>query len=159
MSTSAKTKVAVTVVAFALLGFLLNPNAPLGAAVFGAPSDEGPQPTGGQVAALMAVALLESVAFGLGAAFLLFGLPLVRHLVGRPGAARAAWLAVAWSLLSWVPHTALHQTAGADFAKLVAIEYAFHVTLVLAAASIAWVFASHAPRPVPARPTPDALDA
>lgn len=156
---STKTKVIATLVVFALVGLMLNPNAPLGAAIFGTPPESDHGPTGGQIAALMVVALVESLAFGLGFAFLLFGLPAVRRAVPHAGPARAVWLATTWALVSWVPHTALHQTVGEDFAKLVAIEYAFHVTLVLGAAAIAWALVTRARAPTHARPTPDTADA
>lgn len=158
-----KTVVIATVAAFTLLGLLLTPHAPLGSVLWGPMPEGGAQPTGGQIGALMLVALIECVAFGLGAAFLLFGFPTVRRLVPRAGLARAAWLAIGWSLVSWVPHTALHQTAGDDFAKLVGIEYAFHVTLVLGAAAVAWALVATARGHEKTRPAgraaPDAADA
>lgn len=135
---NSKTKTVLTVVAFTVLGFLLNPNAPLGAVVFGAPpSDGAEEPTGAQIGLLMAVGLVESIAFGLGAALLLLGGALVRRLAAVGIPARAAWLATVWGLMSWVPHTALHMTAGDDMARLIAIEYGFHVTLVVAAIFVA----------------------
>lgn len=140
----ARTKVILVAVAFSIVGFLLNVNAPLGGMVFGTPPEGGASPSGGQVAALMVVALVEAIAFGVGAAFLAFGLPHARRLIPRPGLATAAWIAVAWLLVSWVPHSAMHQTAGEDFAKLVGIEYAFHVTLVVGGAVLAWALATGA---------------
>jgi hypothetical protein len=132
-------KVIATVVVFTVLGFLLSPQAPLGAAIWGAPPAGGEDPTGAQIGLLMFVALVESIAFGLGVAFLVFAFPaLVRAL--DPGApARIAHLAIAWGLVSWVPHSALHQTNGDNMARLIVIEYAFHVTLIVAAAALAWV--------------------
>lgn len=129
-----------TIVAFTLLGFLLTPHAPLGSIVWGPLPEGGMEPVGGQIAALMIVSVLECIAFGLGAAFLLFGFPLVRRLIPSAGLARAAWVAIGWSLVSWVPHTALHMTAGDDIGKLIGIEYAFHVTLVLGGAALAAAF-------------------
>lgn len=133
---SPKAKVLLIVLVASIVGFLMNPQAPLGAAIFGAPPAGGPEPTGGQIGALMVVATLEAIAFGCGVAFLAMGLPSVRRAL--PRFAVPAWLAVSWLLVSWVPHTALHQTAGDNFAKLVGIEYAFHVTLVLGGALLAW---------------------
>lgn len=141
----ARTKVILVAIAFAIVGFLLNPNAPLGGMLFGAPPEgSGPSPSGAQIAALMVVALVESIAFGVGVALLAFGLPRARRLIPRAGLATAAWIAVVWLLVSWVPHTAMHQTAGRDFAKLVAIEYAFHVTLVAGGAILAWALTTGA---------------
>lgn len=135
-----KTKVVLTVSAFTLLGFMLNPNAPLGAMVWGHPPAEAEPPAGALLGLLMVIGLVESVAFGLGIAFLAFGHPLVRRLAARSVDARAAWLAIVWSLASWVPHTAMHMTNGSNMARLVAIEYMFHLTLVVAAAVLARFF-------------------
>ncbi|HET6405014.1 MAG TPA: hypothetical protein VFH78_10230 [Candidatus Thermoplasmatota archaeon] len=133
-------KVIGTIVLGTLVGFMLNPHAPLGAALFGAPPAGDHEPTGGQVGALMAVALVEAIAFGLGLAFLVFGYAAMARRLGSDGSTRLAHLAVVWGLMSWVPHTAMHQTNGDNIARLIVIEYAFHVTLVLAAAALAWAF-------------------
>lgn len=131
-------KLVVTVLAFAFLGMLLGPHAPLGAALWGAPPEGGAEPSEGQVAALMIVALVEAVGFGIGGAILLFGRGPLRALGAGAAQTTLAWLVLVWALMSWVPHSALHQTAGEDFAKLVGIEYAFHVTLILGASYLAW---------------------
>lgn len=128
-----------------LLGLLLSPHAPLGGMLFGAPPAGGAEPTGAQLGALMLVAAVEAVAFGLGLAFLAYGLGAMERRLGSSGATRAAHLAIVWGLVSWVPHSAMHQTNGDDFARLVVIEYAFHVTLVLAAGVLAWALV-RAPR-------------
>lgn len=133
---STKSKVAATVLVFTIAGFLLNPETPLGAAVWG-PSAELPgeaPPPGWAVPTLIVVALLQALAFGGGFAFLFFGRDAVRRLGATTGLATWTWLAVAWLLLSWVPHGALHQTSGADLGKLAIIEVAFHVTLMAGAA-------------------------
>jgi hypothetical protein len=137
---STKAKIGWTVLAFTIAGFLLNPNTPLGAAVWGhAEGDGSIAPTPMQLALLMGVVFVQSLGFGIGGAFLLYGFATARRLFPRGNQARIAHLAVSWGLLSWVPHSALHETAGANFDKLVAIEYSFHVTLVLAAAALAWL--------------------
>lgn len=134
-----KTKVAGTVLVFAIVGFMLNPGTPVGEALWGPMAETGgPGPTAAQFALLMGVTLVQALAFGAGLAFLLFGFGAIRRIFATEGQARAAQLSIAWSLASWVPHSALHMTAGADLGKLVAIEVLFHVTLILAAAALGW---------------------
>jgi len=100
----------------------------------------GSDPTTLQLALLIGVALFEAAAFGLGVAFLLFGLPLVRRAVGTNAPLTwAACAAIAWSLLSWWPHDNLHRVAG-DLSALIGIEYTFHTTLIISAAIIAFTF-------------------
>jgi hypothetical protein len=43
------------------------------------PAEGGPEPTGGQLPFFILLALMESVLFGSGISFLLFGLPTVRR--------------------------------------------------------------------------------
>ncbi len=97
-------------------------------------------PTTPQLAMLIGVALFEAAAFGLGVAFLVFGLPLVRRATG--GNAPLTWAtfaAIAWSLLSWWPHDNLHRVTN-DLGSLIGIEYTFHTTLIIGAAVIAVTF-------------------
>lgn len=123
----------------ALLGFLLGGSAPLGSMLW--PPADGPRPEGANLVLLMGMAAVEATAFGIGVAFLAFGYPAVRRAVPSPGMAVAAHLSLAWLFVNWVPHTALHMAHGNiltpdDFTGLVAIEYGFHFTLILAAATL-----------------------
>ena len=100
-----------------------------------------PSPTGGQLALFIILLALEALLFGLGVAFLLFGLPLVRSLTGE--SARGTWatfISIGWFLVSWWPHDNLHIHTGQDLGTLLFIEYAFHVTLMLAALVVAAAF-------------------
>lgn len=133
-------KVIGTIVLGTVVGFMLNPQSPVGAALWGAAPEGGEAPTGGQIGLLMAVSLVEAIAFGVGLAFLFFGRSAMRRVLGSGGFATAAQLAIAWGLLSWVPHSAMHQTNGDNMARLIVIEYVFHVTLIAAAALLAWAF-------------------
>jgi hypothetical protein len=154
----ATTKFRVTVLVFAIVGFMLAPQTPLGAVIWGPAVAEGAPPTGTQLGLLLGVEVVQSVAFGLGIAVLTWGLPAFERLFA--GRARITQLAVAWGLASWVPHGALHMTAGANLDKLIVIEYAFHVTLVLAGAALAyavWRTAEERASPAPAAvPRPSA---
>lgn len=132
-----RAKVILVVAAGTLLALALNPHAPLGAAVFGAPPAGGAQPTSLQMGLLMVVSGVEALAFGLGLAFLAFGGPVTRQLVRHRVFANLVWLGTVWLLVSWTPHSALHEVAGESIAKLIVIEVAFHVTLILAALTYA----------------------
>lgn len=119
------------------LGFLLMGNAPLGNVLW-PPAETPAEPEGATLALLMAVGFIEVLAFGLGVTFLAFGRRHVQNLTMTRGPyATLVWLAIAWLLVNWVPHTALHMSVGnlltpSDFTGLMAIEYGFHLTLILA---------------------------
>lgn len=95
----------------------------------------GPEPTpgleGGALGALMVYAVVEAIAFGFGIAWLAFG----RRITSL---STPSYLAIGWMLTSWAPHGAFHQaTAHTNWAGLAAIEYGFHLTMIVAAAMVA----------------------
>jgi hypothetical protein len=97
-------------------------------------------PTGVQLPLLIALSLFEGLAFGLGISFLAFGLPTVRRATaGNKPLMWATFVSIAWWLVSWWPHDNLHRVAS-DLSGLIAIEYAFHVTLIVAACCVAFTF-------------------
>lgn len=128
---------ALTAAPFGLLGALLNPRAPLGHRLFGDVQLDGADPSGIQMGLLVLVAIVEVAGFTFGGLFLVRGWGLTQRYIPSPRLARAAHFAIVWSLMSWVPHGALHQTNGHDLWRLIAIEYAFHVTLIASAAILA----------------------
>lgn len=134
-------KVLAVALPVALLGFLLQPNSPLGSQIW-PPAEGGAEPTAVQIPLLLFVALLEATAFGVGAAFLVFGRDLLAKAPGATkGWATGAWLAIGWGLVSWVPHSSMHISNGPDnFGRLILIEYLFHVTLIVAAGVLAMFF-------------------
>src|SRR6266542_1780858 len=86
------------------------------------PDLHGAAPSGLQLLLFMALAALESLALGLGVAFISYGLPLVRRVAG--GSRARAWItfiATAWLLISWWPH-----------------DYLFHVSMMVAGAVLAY---------------------
>jgi len=86
---------------------------------------------------------INAMALGLGAAFLAFGLPAIRCLVpSAPGRAAAAYLAIAWLLMSWYPHGGLHASNGMDAGPLLWIEYGFHLPLIAAPLVLIWALTS-----------------
>lgn len=136
-----RTKVVALTVVLTVLAFLAGVGAPLGSFWGSRPAGEG-EPTGGQIPLFLLMAIIEAVAFGLGVSFLFFGSGLVRAAGGASqGLARAAHLAISWGLISWWPHSNLHQVnRPGDFAGLLAIEYGFHATLIVAALIVAAFF-------------------
>ena len=90
----------------------------------------------------MGLGIVESVAFGLGVAFLIFGWRLVRQTGVGPFAAWGGYMGIAWSLVNWWAHDGFHRVTGLNFGGLVRIEYGFHVTLILGGILTAYFFLS-----------------
>ena len=86
------------------------------------------------------LSLIESLTFGLGVAFLIFGWP---HLWQRSfGSKRMTWamfISIAWLLISWWPHDHLHALNKTQ-QGLLFIEYGFHLTLYIGGAILAYGF-------------------
>jgi hypothetical protein len=86
---------------------------------------------------------MESVLFGLGISFLLFGLPAVRRVSADSKArARAMYLSIGWLMISWWPYDHLLISNGNNLQGLLFIEYGFHFTLMIAALVLAYCFLS-----------------
>ncbi|MGI9599007.1 MAG: hypothetical protein ACR2QK_22780 [Acidimicrobiales bacterium] len=129
-----KKKWVAVIVAGTILAILLGANGPLGG-FWGVETGET-DPEGGILAGLILASIVESIAFGVGLAWIAFGRGLVKH-VSRP-LAMATYVAVAWSLVSWAPHTAFHQSLAAEnWGGLLAVEWGFHITLVIGAFVVA----------------------
>ncbi|MCP2328953.1 hypothetical protein HDA40_007460 [Hamadaea flava] len=121
--------VVATVAAF-LLGRVLWPDPP-----------GSMTPPGSLLPAFLLLSAIESVAFGLGIAFLVFGPTLLRRLGGGSRLTWAAYGAIAFMLLSWWPHDNMHRVLSHhDFGGLARIEYLFHLPLMVAAAITATFF-------------------
>jgi hypothetical protein len=86
--------------------------------------------------------IFESLAFGLGLAFVIFGRRMVRETGVGPLAAWGGYLGISWSLVNWWAHDGFHRVTGLNFDGLLRIEYGFHVTLILSAALAAYFFLS-----------------
>ena len=54
----------------------------------------------------------------------------------------AMYLSIGWLLVSWWPHSHLHQVVGEDLQELLYIEYGFHVTTIICAVVLAYGFVS-----------------
>ena len=83
------------------------------------------------------VSALEALLFGVGVAFVIFG----RRRLGadRSRLATAAFVAIAWTLVSWWPHDNFHRVSH-DWYSLAAIEVGFHLTLIVSIVIIALYF-------------------
>jgi hypothetical protein len=114
-------QVILTVLAFGVVAFLLGrvlwPD-PVGAAT--------PPPM--VLPIFIAISALEALLFGVGIAFIVFGRRWLTFDGSRLGL--AAFVAIAWSLVSWWPHDNFHRVTH-DWTGLAAIEVGFHVTLIV----------------------------
>ena len=129
----------VVTLVLAVVAFLASPNGPLGG--FWRPSADFPVPTNTQVPFFVLLNVAESLAFGLGISFLIFGYSLMQKtLPASKGLTFAAYLCIGWLLSSWWPHDSLHVANGMNLSGLLEIEYGFHVTLMIAGGILAFFF-------------------
>ena len=127
----------VVTVVLAAIAFLASPNGPLGG--FWRPSVDFPPPTAAQLPWFVLLNVSESLTFGFGIAYLFFGYPLIRNILpGSKNLTLAAHLSIAWLLFSWWPHDSLHVANGTNMSGLLAIEYGFHVTLMVTGVVLAF---------------------
>lgn len=96
-------------------------------------------PPSGILPLLLPVAVvMPSIALGVGVAFLVFGRQLLAD-GGTPALSRAAYLGVAWLLISWWPHSNFHRVAS-GWTSILVIDYVFHTTAIAAAGIVAIFF-------------------
>ena len=140
------TKAVIVTLAVAALGFLTEPNGPLGS--FWRPVASFPKPEGVQLLLFMILGAVEALALGLGVSFLLFGGATMRaSSTVTKSMVNATRLAIAWLLVNWWAHDSLHQHVGMNLNGLLGIEYAFHFTLILSAIVVARYFLAMAGAP------------
>lgn len=129
----------VVTLVLAVIAFLASPNGPLGG--FWRPSPDFPPPTDAQLPLFILLNVAEALAFGFGISFLIFGYPLMQTLLpASKGLTLAAYLSIAWLLISWWPHDSLHVANGLNMNGLLVIEYVFHVTLMVIGAILVYFF-------------------
>jgi hypothetical protein len=98
-------------------------------------------PSSAQLPYLIALSVIEALAFGFGVAFVVYGRGLIKGLTGEKGKAAAAMHAsLAWLLISWWPHDNLHIHNALNINGLIAIEYAFHLTVIAAGVVLVYSF-------------------
>lgn len=125
----------------AVLALLATPLGPLGG--FWRPSPDIPveSATTLQLGLFMVLNIVEALTFGLGISFLVFGYPMVRAILpASPGLTRAAYLSAAWVMINWWMHDSLHTHVGMALSRLLAMEYAFHLTLMIAGLILGYFF-------------------
>lgn len=122
----------IIIVGGTVLAVLAGPNGPVGG--FWRPQTLDPAPSGAVLAGLMGSGLVEAFGFGAALAILALSRPLFARLADSPGKATTAWLAAAWLLGSWWPHSALHMHFGLDASALVVLELVFHAGSIVALA-------------------------
>jgi hypothetical protein len=129
------TKWVLVAVPGTILGMLLTSNGPIGNVLW-PPAEGGAEPTSAQLPFLIGLDVVQSAAFGFGIAFLAFGFPIVKQSVRSSTLyAAAVFAAIAWGLVNWVPHIALHMAQGglnesSQFWGLIGIDYGFHFTVL-----------------------------
>jgi hypothetical protein len=121
------------------LAFLFGPNAPLGGLVWPEPVGLSSDPTGLQTGLFALLFAVTALAFGAGSAFALLCRPAVRDAFGprRRGLATAVHISIVWILWNWWLHDGLHMVNDST-GGLLAIEYAFHVTIMVAGVILAY---------------------
>ena len=114
--------VVLAIVSFSL-SFVIWPN-PAGMAM----------PSPAQLPWLIGVSVIESIAFGVGFAFLISMWPFMK---GRDTWDWLPVIAATWLLVSWWPHDNMHRVNGMEYWGLIRIEWMFHFTLIVAGIIVA----------------------
>ena len=82
--------------------------------------------------------VIPALSFGLGVAFILFGRQLMSAV--RPSLlSRASFVSIGWLLTNWWPHSNFHRVSN-GWANLVAIDYFFHTSVIVATCIVAVFF-------------------
>jgi hypothetical protein len=94
-----------------------------------------PMPDSAQLPFLIGISVIESIAFGIGIAFLVSMWPYMR---GRETWDWLTYISAAWLLVSWWPHDNMHRVnMMGDYWGLIRIEWLFHFTLIIAGIIVA----------------------
>ncbi|MFV2015116.1 MAG: hypothetical protein ACC656_06800, partial [Candidatus Heimdallarchaeota archaeon] len=125
----------------AVIASSASPFGPLGS-FWGSPVvPEDVDPTTFQLILFGLNSLASSIIFGLGISFLIFGYAKVKTM--QPASKRltlAAYFSIVWLLTSWWPHENLHDTVGDRINANIAVDYGFHMTLMIAGVILAYFF-------------------
>jgi hypothetical protein len=131
-------KVVSVTLLLAIAAFLFGSHGPLGRTLGPAPVSLASPPTAMQEKLFMLLDVVEALAFGLGLAFVSFAWPAVKRVVPSTGCAAIMYVSTSWFLANWWIHDNFHMVVGFNPGGLLAIEYGFHVTLMVAAAALAY---------------------
>ena len=91
-------------------------------------------PSSAQLPYLIGVSIIESLAFGIGVAFIVSTWGFMR---GRDTWDWLTVIAATWLLVSWWPHDNMHRVNGMEYWGLIRIEWMFHFTLIIAGILVA----------------------
>ena len=111
------------------------------------PAEVGIEPTDGRIPYFVLLAAWDAVFLGVGVAFLLFGMPVLRKV--SPDSSVRAWvmyLSIGILTVSWWPHLNMTASNGIDFQGRLFIDYGFYVPLTISAAALIYCFISIARR-------------
>ncbi len=101
-----------------------------------------PEPSSFQLPFFIVLAVIESLSIGYALAFLL-----VNWKRAKEQGKKLVHVALFWLIGSWWVHDGLHRMNGHDLGGLLKIEYGFHVTLIIAAVSVALHFLKQLDKP------------
>jgi len=117
--------IALIILVFAIITFLTGP-------VIWPPISD-PMPTPSQIPFFIFLSAIESLLFGFGIAFIFIAWPHLKRVRSEAKTRTIlAFISLVWLLISWWPHGNLHMHVGLDFSGLLAIDYGFHLTIMLA---------------------------
>lgn len=89
-------------------------------------------PAAEQLPFFLFLSAMESVSFGLGVAFVVFGWQKLQVAGDRSTLTKLSFASVTWFLVSWWPHDNMHRVNGMDdYWGLLRIEFLFHFTLMV----------------------------
>ena len=127
-----KTKVTLLTAAVAIPAFFAGP-------ILFPPADVGADPTAAQMVLFILLGIGDAVLLGLGASFVVFGLPLLRQV--SPDSRARAWamyISIGYLMISWWPHLNMHASNGTDLGGLLRIDLLFHFPLEVAGVVLAY---------------------
>lgn len=91
------------------------------------------KPTSTELPFFIFLSIIEALLFGFGIAFIVYGWKYIKKISSQSrNVAIAAFVSLAWLLVSWWPHDNSHIHNGMDPLGLLYIEYIFHLTLIIA---------------------------
>lgn len=149
-----RTKFVVTTLAATIVLMAFHPITPLGATIW--PQDETqPEPPQWSLPLFLLLFVSEAAVSAFGVAYLFLGWRVTRGMMPeRPGLAKAVHASIAFLLIQWWPHGNLHISVPFSFGSILAIDYAFHVPIMVATLTLLAGIAHVARRATSAAPAP-----
>lgn len=127
-------KIALLTLAVGVPAFLAGPH-------LWPPGADVPAPPEGLMPGYIGLAVIEALAFGFAVSFAVFGWSTIRDLdLGARWLNAVLFVAIVWFTGNWWIHDSLHIHVGLDMHRLLFIEFAFHVTMLILAVVLALGF-------------------